>query len=275
MEHLVAERADQIASWGATLVFLMFAVLETARPARTGPASAVSRWVENFCLYAACLGVLYWLAPGALAARIVAAPANGSVFGAVHRLGGDGLVLATGLLTIDFLFYLLHVVEHRVFVLWRFHAVHHSDRHVDVTTGLRHHPAEVFVNALLASAVLISLGQPVWVAAAYGLVSTMAALFNHSNIGLPAAWERVIGLAVVTPGLHRVHHSAEPEHYNSNFGNVLSIWDRLCGTYRRLPPDQEASLAFGIPPSEAASRFGPLREWVLPFTLRRQRSGGA
>lgn len=273
MEKLIAAKADAIGWWWAVGLFLVFAVLETAWPGRVSNSSTVRRWAENLALYATCIAARYWIVPDALADRIIAAPKSGSLFGVVHQLGGDGLVLVIGILAIDFLFYLLHVVEHNVFVLWRFHAVHHSDQHVDVSTGLRHHPAEVVVNALIANLVVIALGQPVWVSAIYIIVSSTTTLFNHSNVSVPATLERAMGLVLVTPSLHRVHHSTDAAHYNSNFGNVFSIWDRICGTYRQLPAEQGAAIAFGIAPSDATPRFGLLREWLLPFTMRRPRSG--
>lgn len=269
MEDLIANWADAIAWWWAVGLFLVFAALETAWPARPGSSSSVARWAENFALYAGCLGALYWIAPNDIVGRFLTVPPGRSLFGMVHQIGGNGLVLATGILATDFLVYLVHVVQHHVFVLWRFHAVHHSDEHVDVTTGLRHHPAEVFVNALFANIVLISLGQPLWVAAVYGIVSMTASLFNHSNVIIPAALDRVLRAVFITPGLHRLHHAVDAAHYNTNFGNIFSFWDRLCGTYRRLPDDEAAAISFGIDAPVRTNRFGPLREWILPFIMRR------
>lgn len=268
MENLVGHWVESAAWWWAIGLFLLFAMLESVRPARSGAASTIARWAENFALYAASLGVLYWIAPSDLAGRFVTVSPGGSLFGVLHRIGGDALVLGFGILATDLLVYLVHVMEHRFFLLWRLHAVHHSDLHIDVTTGLRHHPGEILLNALIANLVLISLGQPLWVAAVYGSVSIAASLFNHSNIVIPDRLDRALRAVVVTPGLHRLHHSEDATHYNANFGNIFSFWDRLFGTYRRLPAEQEAAITFGID-STGAIGFRPLREWVLPFTLRR------
>lgn len=271
MENLLGQWVESAAWWWAIGLFLLFAALESARPARSVAASTAARWAENFALYAACLGALYWIAPNNLIGRFVTVPPGGSLFGMLHRIGGDALVLGFGILATDFLVYVVHIVEHHVFFLWRLHAVHHSDQHIDVTTGLRHHPGEILLNALIANLVLITLGQPLWVAAVYGSVSITASLFNHSNIVIPDSLDRVLRVVVVTPSLHRLHHSADGAHFNTNFGNIFSFWDRLFGTYRRLPAEQEATITFGID-SAGAIGFRPLREWLLPFTLRRASS---
>lgn len=270
MENLVHHWVQSAAWWWAIGLFLAFAVLESIRPARSGAASTVARWAENFALYAACLGGIFWIAPNHLVARLVTIPPGGAVFGALRAIGGDALVLGFGVLVTDFLVYLMHVIEHRVFFLWRLHAVHHTDQQIDVSTGLRHHPGEIVVNTLFASLVLTALGQPLWVAAVYGSVSIAASLFNHSNIAIPEGLDRAMRVVVVTPGLHRLHHSRDAAHYNTNFGNIFSFWDRLFGTYRRLPAEQEVAITFGID-STGALGFRPLREWLLPFTLRRAR----
>lgn len=268
MENLVSHWAQSAWWWWAVGLFLAFGALESVWPARSGATSTVARWTENFALYAACVTGTYWIAPREFVARIVTLRPDESLFDVLHRIGGDALVVGFGLLLTDLLVYLIHVIQHRVFFLWRLHAVHHSDQQIDVSTGLRHHPGEIVVNALFASLVLTALGQPLWVSAAYASISIAASLFNHSNIVIPDRLDRALRWVVVTPGLHRLHHSADAAHYNTNFGNILSFWDRLFGTYRRLPAGQEAAITFGID-SDGAIGFRPLREWLRPFTLRR------
>ncbi len=272
MEKLVLAWGEWFVWWWAVVVLLSFAALESVYPGRASSTSTIRRWAENFSLYAAGIGVRYLVGPDALAKWIVGGAGEGPLFGTLHRIGGSGLVLAVGIFTADIIVFCLHIVEHRYFVLWRIHAVHHTDQDLDVTSGLRHHPAEFVLNALIANVLLIGLGQPFWVSGVYAILSTTLTLFNHSNVKMPEPLDRAIRAVFVTPRMHRVHHSIDAAQYNSNFGNVFSFWDRLCGTYRYVTPEQEASIAFGIEEAPIAPRFGLLHEWLLPVTLRRPRS---
>ena len=266
MEKLVQAWDASFVWWWAIAAFLLFAVLETFCPSRLGFGSTVRRWVENLTLYAAGIGILFLIKPDDIAAWITGEAGQGPLFAALRGIGGNGLVLVAGVMLADLVVFFLHLAEHRFFILWRIHVVHHTDQQVDLTTGLRHHPAEVVLNALVASVMLLALGQPLWVSSIYATLLTTLTLFDHSNIALPAGLDRVMRFMFVTPSLHRVHHSVHPEHYNTNFGNIFSIWDRLCGTYRWIPPDHP--IDFGIRDAKAAGA-GVLREWLLPLTLRR------
>lgn len=267
MEKLVAAWDTSFAWWWAVALFLAFAVLETVCPSRAGSSSILRRWTENFALYAAGIGLLYLFKPNDFAARLTGGTGDGPLFAALQLIGGSGLTLLAGILLADLVVFLLHAAEHRYFVLWRIHVVHHTDQQVDLTTGLRHHPSEVVVNALIASVVLLALGQPLWVTSIYAMLLMAITLFNHSNIVIPAALDRAMRLLLVTPSLHRVHHSMRPAHYNTNFGDIFTIWDRLCGTYMWIPPEEP--IEFGIPDAEKAPGPILLREWLLPLTLRR------
>jgi sterol desaturase/sphingolipid hydroxylase (fatty acid hydroxylase superfamily) len=187
------------------------------------------------------------------------------------RLGvyaGDGTVLVAGILIIDLYIYVMHRIQHAVFVLWRFHAVHHSDDAVDASTALRHHPMEYLVNVAIGNLLLALIGVPLWVLATYGVLSMTAALFQHVNARLPSWLETMLDLVIVGPALHRAHHSSDPAHYNSNFGNVLTVWDRLFGTYHRLPATQQARIVFGVEELNASGRMRGVWLWVLPFLIR-------
>lgn len=231
-------------SWTAAAglaAFVVLALLETHRPRDVG-TEAGSRWVTNVVLYGCVAVALALLAPQHWAEVVLRGWSGGPLAGVARRFG-DGAMLAAGLLAMDALTYGLHRMQHlRLF--WPLHAIHHADTQVDVTTGLRHHPGEALVNGIVGAALLIVLGLPPWVAPIYGLIAVVWAVWSHANVALPPRLERVLSALVVTPGLHRVHHSTDAAHYGTNFGEILTVWDRLFGTWR--PPSAEP-LRFGVP----------------------------
>ncbi len=133
---------------------------------------------------------------------------------------------------LDFAVWFQHVLMHRTPLLWRIHAVHHSDRDLDVTTALRFHPFELILSTFYKSAIVALLGVPLLVALAFETWLNANALFNHSNIRLPRKLDRILRLLLVTPDMHLVHHSIMVDEQKHNFGFALTIWDRLFGTYR-------------------------------------------
>ena len=186
-------------------------------------------------------------------------------FALLQELAGAGAVAVAGLVALDLLSYAAHRLHHSVHVLWRFHAVHHADPLVDASTGLRHHPGEAVVASLLGGAVFGLLGLPAWALASAATASLAWELVQHADLSWPAPVERMVSLLLVTPGLHRIHHSEEARHHGANFGAVLSVWDRLFGTY--LPASQGA-LTYGIG-AAGAGAAGPLGALMLPLRLRR------
>ena len=156
-----------------------------------------------------------------------------------HRFGALNLVAmplwvqaAIAFIFLDFAVWFQHFLMHRNPLLWRMHAVHHSDRDLDVTTALRFHPFELIVSTFYKSAIVALLGVPLLVALAFELWLNANALFNHSNIRLPRRFDRVLRLFLVTPGMHMVHHSTRVDEQKQNFGFALTLWDRLFGTYQ-------------------------------------------
>jgi sterol desaturase/sphingolipid hydroxylase (fatty acid hydroxylase superfamily) len=261
--------ATHATSWCQTVIFLVFALWETIAPERQGQVSVARRWGVNFLLWGVMLTILSTARPTTLAAHLLGVTAGTSLFGVIKDIGGEWSILIAGVLLIDFASYALHVLQHRVFLLWRFHAVHHSDIDMDLTTTLRHHPGETLTSACLLGTAFAVTGLPIWVTAVYGLLSIGGDLFNHANIRIPPRIDAVLRSILVTPRMHRVHHSASPEHFNANFGNLFSIWDRLFGTNRVLSAREDAAIAFGVPDFTAPRYAGMAWGWVLPFVLRR------
>jgi len=156
------------------------------------------------------------------------------------------LTVIISIVFLDFIIYLQHVMVHAVPALWRLHRVHHADLDFDVTTGGRFHPLEIFLSLLIKFAAILVLGPPVLAVVVFEVILNGTAMFNHSNVRLPLGLDRVLRWIVVTPDMHRVHHSVEDDEANSNFGFNLPWWDRLFGTYRDQPRAGHQGMTIGI-----------------------------
>jgi sterol desaturase/sphingolipid hydroxylase (fatty acid hydroxylase superfamily) len=154
------------------------------------------------------------------------------------------LYMVVGLLLLDLIgAYFVHWTEHKVKWMWRFHLIHHTDPNVDTTSANRHHPGESVFRFVFTAAGAVLVGADWWIVMMYQSMSAALSQFNHANIKFPAALDRALSWAIVTPGMHRVHHHYVLPYTDSNFGNIFSIWDRLFGTYMWLPQEQ---IKFGI-----------------------------
>ncbi len=179
------------------------------------------------------------------------------------------LSFVAGFLLLDFLHYAVHRWQHAAHFLWRFHALHHSDPDVDVTTSVRHHPIEYLIAAAIYWLAMLALAVPAIVALSHALAVFAAAAITHGNIRLPEWLERGLQPVVITLDLHLVHHSISYEEANSNFGAVLSIWDRLFGTYVRLTRAQQERLVFGVRELPPRDMLKPSAMLLTPWLLRR------
>lgn len=154
--------------------------------------------------------------------------------------------IVISVVAMDFIIYLQHIMMHAVPVFWRVHRVHHADLDYDLTTGIRFHPIEIILSMLIKAAVILLLGPPVLAVVVFEVLLNAAAMFNHSNIQLPSGLDRVLRWVLVTPDMHRIHHSTKEDEANSNFGFNLPWWDRLLGTYRDQPRGDHQSMVIGI-----------------------------
>ena len=145
----------------------------------------------------------------------------------------------------DLWLYFWHLANHRIAFLQRFHRAHHSDTEMDVTTALRFHPGELILSAFIRLPVVVLLGMSFMQLALFELLLNISVLFHHSNLAVPENWDRALRAAITTPDMHRVHHSADPAGTNSNFTSILSVWDRLLGTFK--VPGDTRSLTLGLP----------------------------
>jgi sterol desaturase/sphingolipid hydroxylase (fatty acid hydroxylase superfamily) len=224
---------------------LLVAGWEFLRPRRRREFPAVRRRVGNFGFWIVNLliGCLF-VAPDPEVRALVAATLG--VVAPSWPLAYVPLSLLAGFLLLDLLQYVVHRLEHAVPILWRIHALHHSDPDVDVTTAVRHHPAEIlFTSATYWLAVLV-LDIPAAGALSYGLALFGTAAVQHGNIRLPERLERLLQPVLVTVDTHRIHHSVAFEEANSNYGAVFSVWDRLFGSYASLTRVQHDGIAFGL-----------------------------
>jgi sterol desaturase/sphingolipid hydroxylase (fatty acid hydroxylase superfamily) len=158
----------------------------------------------------------------------------------------DWLAVLLAVALLDLVIYWQHVLFHAVPVLWRLHRMHHTDLDLDVTSGARFHPVEIVLSMGVKMVAVMALGPPVVAVVLFEVLLNGAAMFNHSNISIPGPVDRVLRLMLVTPDMHRVHHSVIPQETNSNYGFNLPWWDRLFGTYRAQPMEGHAGMTLGI-----------------------------
>ena len=226
-------------------ILAIMALWETLAPRRPLTVSKTVRWTNN-------LGLVFL---NSLLIRVLfpTAAVGVAVFVEAHQWGllnyykiTPGLAMLIAIIALDFIIYLQHVLVHAVPVLWRLHRVHHADLDYDVTTGARFHPIEIILSLLIKFATIIVLGAPAVAVIVFEVILNGMAMFNHGNVGLPPSVDKVLRWFVVTPDMHRVHHSIEDDETNSNFGFNLSLWDRLCGTYREQPRAGQIGMTIGI-----------------------------
>lgn len=178
-------------------------------------------------------------------------------------------------LLLDFMNYAVHRCQHAVPFLWRFHALHHSDPDVDVTTSVRHHPIEYLMAAGFYWLAVLALDIPVFVVLSHALAVFTAAAVTHGNTRLPGWLERLLQPVVITLDLHLVHHSVSLDEANANFGAVLSVWDRLFGTYLRLPRAQLQQIVFGVRELPRRECLKPSAMLMTPWRLARANRAAA
>jgi len=228
--------------------FGMFAVMATWEffaPRRRLTVSRLVRWVNNLGLVFLNSVLLRLLFPAAAVGMAAFAHQHG--WGVFNYYTVSPLIaVVVSVVAMDFIIYLQHVMVHAVPVLWRLHRVHHADLDYDVTTGARFHPIEIILSMLIKIATIAVLGPPVVAVVIFEVLLNAMAMFNHANIGLPATIDKFLRFFVVTPDMHRVHHSIEDDETNSNFGFNLSWWDRLLGTYREQPRAGQQGMTIGI-----------------------------
>ena len=226
-------------------MFALVALWELAAPRRALTVSKALRWGSNLGLAMLNAVLLRLIFP--LAAVGVAAFCAANGWGLLNHFEPPfWLAVPMAVIAMDFVIWLQHVMVHAVPTLWRLHQVHHADLDYDLTTGSRFHPIEIALSMVIKLATITALGPPVLAVVTFEILLNATAMFNHGNIQLPAGVDRVLRWFIVTPDMHRVHHSTDNAEANSNFGFNLAIWDRLFGTYRPAARLPQESMEIGV-----------------------------
>jgi sterol desaturase/sphingolipid hydroxylase (fatty acid hydroxylase superfamily) len=243
----------RLAAFASILAVMM--LWEIASPRRRRDIPRLLRWSGNLGIVALDNVLVRLLFPVTVAAFAATLHRNG------HGLLGlvtwpDWLEVMVALIALDLAIYLQHVLFHAVPGLWRLHRMHHADLEFDTTTGLRFHPVEILMSMGIKFSIVAALGTPALAVVLFEILLNGTSLFNHGNVSMPKPLDRVLRWIVVTPDMHRVHHSIIPAETNSNFGFNLPWWDRLFGTYREQPQEGHQGMTIGI---EAFRSEGDLR----------------
>jgi len=227
-------------------VFSVMALWELLAPRRPLAVGRSPRWPSNLGILVADVLAVRLLLPTAAAGVALVAAERG--FGLFHVIGLPfWLAAPIGFLALDLVIYGQHVMFHHVPWLWRLHRMHHADLDIDVTTGVRFHPVEILLSLVIKIATVALLGIPAAAVVCFEVVLNATSMFNHANASLPRWLDRVARLMLVTPDMHRVHHSVLRQETDSNFGFNLPWWDRLFGTYRAEPRAGHDGMTIGLP----------------------------
>lgn len=246
-------------------VLLVIAGLEVLFPRRQLKLSKGLRWRNNLALVVLDAIVLRLLFPAALVGFTLFANNNG--WGLFNYFQVPLLIAAiVSVIILDLVIYLQHVMVHAVPLFWRVHRVHHADLDYDVTTGTRFHPFEIILSMLIKFAAVCVLGPPVVAVILFEVLLNASAMFNHGNLRLPPGLDKILRLIIVTPDMHRVHHSVYDDETNSNFGSNFSLWDRLFGTYKAQPRDGHEGMQIGLRGFQKQDQVAKLPGLlILPF----------
>ena len=263
MEHELVWRLGVFLS-----LFALFAGLEAWAPRRARALGRARRWPANLGLT-----VLNALALRALAVAVpllaigAALDAQARGWGLFNALGWPVWVeFVLAVLVLDFAIWAQHLVTHKVPLFWRFHRVHHADRDLDVTTGFRFHPVEILASMGLKIGLVYLLGPSALAVLVFEILLSGTALFSHANLALPRGLDRALRLVLVTPDMHRVHHSVHRAEHDSNYGFALSVWDRMFGTHVPEPGAGHEGMTVGLEwQDERPARLG----WALWLPFRR------
>ena len=250
-------------------LFALFAAAETLLPRRARVHTRRGRWATNGAITVMNTVLLRALAFGLpLLAVGAALDAERNGWGLFNRTDWPlAIEFVAAVLIFDLAIWAQHLVTHKVPILWRLHRVHHADRDMDVTTAIRFHPIEIGLSMLLKIGLVYLIGPAAWAVIAFEILLNGTAMFNHSNLRLPLGLDRALRRVLVTPDMHRVHHSVHRDEHDSNYGFSLSVWDRIFGTYVAQPRAGHDDMRVGLEwQDDNPSKLG----WslLLPFARK-------
>jgi len=248
-------------------VLTAVALWEVIYPRRALTDSKGRRWFANLSLVVIDAAVVLFLLPVLPVGMALMSQDRG--WGVLNNIMlPTGIKIVLAVVALDFVIYLQHALFHFLPILWRLHRMHHTDLDIDVTTGNRFHPIEIVLSIGIKLGAVALIGPPVVAVVAFEVVLNATSQFNHGNIRIPEALDRWLRLVVVTPDMHRVHHSVIPRETNSNFGFNLPWWDRLCGTYRSQPEQGHTGMSIGLREFRDPAMLTLPRLLIQPFTRK-------
>jgi len=260
---LSSEPALRVGSFAALLILIGF--WEVLRPRRKLATAKKTRWFNNLVITlmnAFCVRLFFPVLPVGLA--LIAQERSWGILNTVVH-PPPWLAVLTGILVLDLVIYLQHVAFHRVPLLWRLHIVHHTDLDIDVSTGLRFHLIEIVLSMVIKLASVVALGPPPIAVLVFEIILNGSSMFNHGNIYIPLRIDRFLRWLIVTPDMHRLHHSVIIRERNSNYGFYLPWWDRLFRTYRDQPAKGHDAMRIGVAWHMDPSRLSLPRLLSMPF----------
>jgi sterol desaturase/sphingolipid hydroxylase (fatty acid hydroxylase superfamily) len=245
-------------------IFCLMIGWEAVKPRRVQQVSRPQRWPVNLGL-AFLNMILMRLTIGSLAY-------TSAVVSAEHGYGllnlwtiPNGLSIMATLLFLDFAIYCQHIIMHKWPMLWRLHKIHHTDLEFDATTAVRFHPLEIVISMLYKAVCIALIGGNPEAIIAFEIILNGAATFNHSNVSIPEKIDRILRWLIITPDMHRIHHSAEPIETDSNYGFSISCWDRLGKTYTAEPKQSQTTMTIGLNPFHKQAELGFMQCLLIPF----------
>ncbi len=245
MEELIFEYESLIRFGSFITFFALLTLWEIASPKRKLLELRRFRWLSNFGLIIVSSILVRFIFPTAAVGIALLAEQNNWGFLNYFNLP-FAIHVITAFVLLDLSLYFQHVMFHALPMFWRFHRVHHSDLDCDVSTGLRFHPFEIVISMLIKFLTIASIGIPVITVVIFEIILNVAAMFTHSNIKIPPAFEKIMRWFIVTPDMHRIHHSLDENEANSNFSFFISIWDYLFGTYLHQPKLGQSKMKIGV-----------------------------
>jgi len=245
-------------------IFLVMALLEAGLPRREQKTGRLKRWPTNWAIILLDALLVRLIFPiGGVGLALFVESRGWGLFGFI---GGPGLIAGVfTFLALDLAVWFQHLVSHKVPLFWRIHRVHHADSEVDATTALRFHPIEILLSFVWKGLVIAALGGPFEAVLIFEIVLNGSAVFSHANVRLPLKADRWLRTVIVTPDMHRVHHSIIRRETDSNYGFYLSVWDRLFGTYVDQPEKGHDGMEIGLGPALTPRAHSFLFSLSIPF----------
>ncbi|MEE9347756.1 MAG: sterol desaturase family protein [Robiginitomaculum sp.] len=263
MEFIIENEGGlRLGIFGAVMALMMGLEAMFARKKRTQGRG--HRWLTNLLIIVVDSLTVRLIFPIVAAGAALWAQAKG--FGLLNVTNFPlWLDITISVIILDMMIYWQHVASHKIPMLWALHQMHHVDRDIDATTGIRFHPIEIIASMLYKMLCIIILGAPMAAVIIFEITLNASAVFNHANMRLPLKLDAVIRKFLVTPDMHRVHHSVIPAETNSNYGFALSIWDRLFGSYIDQPREGHDSMIIGLPHHQHDGPSSLIWSLILPF----------